>query len=96
MEVMKTETKFAEISAKINPENGEVTLFISNEDWGPIVTGKNLAEAKTKMNEAFALAMVANSFCSIQHAQSDGLIKKTITEGKHEIEKLKHTLEMSF
>ena len=59
---MKEETKFIEICSAINPKNGEVTLFLGNERWGPVVTGKNLAEAKARMKEAFGLSMIANSF----------------------------------
>lgn len=88
---MESKTKFAEILAKTNPENGEVTLFIGNEDWGPVVTGKNLAEAKTKMEEAFALAMISNTFC---HAES-GKMKEKVADGKMEIDKVRHTLEVS-
>ena len=91
---MTTETKFATISMNMNPENGEVTLFVSDHSWGPVVTGKNLAEAKTKMKEAFGLAMIANSYCATVDAQKhDGALKAKVSEYNKEMTKLNNTLE---
>jgi hypothetical protein len=88
---METVEKFAAIASVTNPENGEVTLFISNEPWGPVVTGKNLEEAKSKIEEAFGLTMVANSFCSIKNAKE---FKPAEAKGyKQQLEKITSTLE---
>ncbi len=88
---MKTVTKFAAISMEVNPENGEVTLFVSNESWGPVVTGKNLAEAKAKMKEAFGLAMIANTFCS--HINTAEINQEEAQSYKQELNKINHTLD---
>lgn len=51
-----------EIAVLVDAETKHVTMYITNEHWGPIVTGKNLAEVKAKFIEAFGLSMIANSF----------------------------------
>ena len=91
---METKTKYAEIAIATNPNNGEVTLYVSNEPWGPVVTGKNLAEAKAKMNEAFGLSMIANSYCATINSNDDS-IKEKIVEYKQELAKMTKTLEYS-
>lgn len=85
----ETKTRFAEISVITNPETGEVTLFISNETWGPVVTGKNLSEAKSKMREAFGLTMIANSFCATKNSQEE------ISEMNQEFKRINDTLEFA-
>lgn len=92
---MEAKTKYAEIAVVTNPNNGEVTLYVSNEPWGPVVTGKNLAEAKAKMNEAFGLTMIANSYCATININSDDTIKEKIVEYKQELAKMTKTLEYS-
>jgi len=44
-----------EIPSITNKENGEVTMFLSNVNGGPIITGKNIYEAKSKFNDALKL-----------------------------------------
>lgn len=86
------ETKYAEISISVSPDTGEVTLCVRNESWSPIVTGKNLAEAKVKMEEAFGLAMIANSYCAtINHRQEESTMKGAVEKMK----RLKNTLEIA-
>jgi hypothetical protein len=41
-----------------NRRNGEVTMYLARARGGPVVTGKNLAEAKQKMNQAMLLYRV--------------------------------------
>ncbi len=43
-----------EIMSITNSENGEVTMFLKGSG-GPIITGKNMFEAKEKFNEALKL-----------------------------------------
>lgn len=57
-------TKEIRIAALSDPDTKEVTLFVFGENWGPIVTGKNLEEAKTKMKEAMRVSMIYNSLTS--------------------------------
>lgn len=90
---MKTETKFVNISSVTNPENGEVTLFISNESWGPVVTGKNLADAKKKMKEAFGISMIGNSYLDVVKESNEETVKERLNEYKQEMNKLNNTLE---
>lgn len=92
--ISRTEThKFAEIASVVNPDTGEVTLYISNENWGPIVTGKNLADAKQKMLEAFGLSMIVNSFCGTQNLRNELLVENAKID-KAKYERLKTTLEL--
>jgi len=91
---MEATEKFAKISVETNPDTGEVTLYISNEPWGPVVTGKNLAEAKAKMKDAFGIAMLANSYCdSIRLQNNHEAIKEKMTEYNNEVNKVNKTLE---
>jgi hypothetical protein len=51
---------FLPIASVVNPRNGAVTLYLNGTtSGGPVVTGKNLAEAKTKFQEAYGLMMIA-------------------------------------
>lgn len=67
-ENMKASKDSVEISSIVNHKNGEVTLFLSNISGGPIVTGKNMDDAKSKMKEAFGISLVAASFEDGIHA----------------------------
>ncbi|MCU0432910.1 MAG: RNA-binding protein 25 [Bacteroidia bacterium] len=65
---MRTSKESVEISSILNHKNGEVTLFISNIAGGPVVTGKNMEDAKSKMKEAFGVCLAAASFEDGIHA----------------------------
>lgn len=55
----------ANIGVRVNPDTKEVTLFLSNQPWGPVVTGATLDEAKAKMMECINATMVVHSFCEL-------------------------------
>jgi hypothetical protein len=91
---MKPTTKFAIVHTVTSEESGEVTMYLGNEPWGPIVTGKNLAEAKTKLKEAFGLAMIANSYCdTLRQPVDDKKIREELIKHKEEYAKLENTLQ---
>ncbi len=93
---MKGETKYVSLATTTNPDTGEVTMFVFGEKWGPVVTGKNLYEAKMKMKEAFGLAMLFNSFWETfndrvnKKASELAMMQKTASE----LEKLEKSLEL--
>ena len=46
-----------EVMKVINPDSGHVTLCLKNEKGGPIITGKNIIEAKEKFKEAIEIML---------------------------------------
>jgi len=95
---MEPITKIAKIGKKENKENGEVTLFIENENGGPITTGVDLNDAKTKFKQAFGAHLVMSSFCSIKKALDNSTlgregINTVVEECKKEISSINELIE---
>ena len=65
---MEMKTEYVVLLVKENTESGSVTMSVSSESWGPVVTGKDMQEAKNKMKEAFAVSMLFNTFLSHKKA----------------------------
>ncbi len=56
----------SDIHIATNPKNGEVTLCLSNVQGGPVVTGKDLAEAMAKLKDGLDLFSVLTSFLDLK------------------------------
>lgn len=96
---MATTTITATIGRKVGPD-GAITLYVKDHPWGPIVTGKNLDEAKAKFRLALTGNMIANSYCETRirkekddnSAQADSEERKALEDLKNERLKLEEEL----
>ncbi|MBK9507227.1 MAG: hypothetical protein KA802_18050 [Saprospiraceae bacterium] len=69
--IMEMKTEYVVLLVKENKDNGSVTMSVSSESWGPVVTGKDMQDAKNKMKEAFAVSMLFNTFMSHRKSLKD-------------------------
>lgn len=91
---MSETTIHATIGKRVDPATNEVTLFIEDQPWGPIVTGATFEEAKAKFLKVLPAIMVANSYCEIKHNPVDmEAIKERIAAARIEMERLSNKLE---
>ncbi len=100
---MAPKTITATIGRKVGPD-GAITLYVMDHSWGPIVTGKNLDEAKAKFRLALTGNMIANSYCEAftrkekdekgvsANAQADTEERKALEDMKNERLKLEEEL----
>jgi|GEM_PF-3496286 hypothetical protein len=58
---IKTKTMDVVIGSTTNENTGAVTLFFTEEKWGPVVTGRDLNEAKDKFIDALKVSLVIRS-----------------------------------
>ena len=64
---MKPESVESTVKVGTHPNNdGSYTMFVANKNWGPVVTGKTLEEAKKKMKEAMHFSILVMSFMAIE------------------------------
>lgn len=90
----KIETRFVEICSILDPYTGEITLYINNETWGPIITSKTLDDAKRKFEEAFGLCMIMNSLCTVEAIKNNEDISSSIINNNLEFIKAKKSLNL--
>jgi hypothetical protein len=78
--------------------DGSTVLSIDGEKWGPVVSGRDLGEAKEKFLRAFKVSLLLKTFCSINHSmQNDTFgikkLKENILNSEKEIIKVKEELQ---
>ena len=93
---MESTTKFANMATITDPSTGEVTMYIHNEKWGPIVTGATVEEAKAKMSKAFLLSLIANTFWTNDPESGFTPVSPATDDFENEMGRVNNTLSHSY